>query len=221
METGLGAGWIMSDFQAHYEDEAWIDFVRGLLPGDEAESMQAHLQTGCAQCREAHTTWSRVWDISRREQTYEAPQPAVRAAKAAFALRRRIPMLSRIAQAAQQVFDSFREPLPAGIRGGAAPPRYLVYRSEDLLVDLQIESRGARQYSLTGQVMDTATGTASAGAGIVLVEGEDQVVGQAIANSFGEFQLEFGKSRDLKLYLETVSATSLAMALPDPGEVQT
>lgn len=204
----------MSDLQPHFEDGMWIDFVRGLTTIDDAKHLGAHLEAGCPECVEAHSTWNRVLDVTRREASYEVPEASVRLVNAAFALRHKTPVLSRLAQVAVRIFDSFEEPLPAGIRGGAAPARQLLHAAGDFLIDLRLETEGRRE-SLTGQIMCTGTEGVTSGAGVLLVHGNERLIAQTIANSLGEFQMEFERQNELQLYLETASNEIIAVGLPE------
>src|SRR5882672_6782212 len=48
-------------------------------------------------------------------------------------------ILRRVVDAAHLVFDSFLQPMPAGVRGARLPDRRLVYQSESLMADLWLE----------------------------------------------------------------------------------
>src|SRR5882724_8774883 len=104
----------MDNVQTHFEDNIWIDFVRG-LPADGEERLRAHLDKGCSQCLETQANWTRVVEVARREASYEAPEATVRLVKSAFEFRRKAPILSKLASMAVRTFDSFLEPLPSGL----------------------------------------------------------------------------------------------------------
>jgi len=208
----------MNDLQPHFDDRIWIDFVRGLPLPEGGERLREHLETGCQQCLETQKWWSRLVEVARREASYKAPESTVRLVKAAFALKRKAPLLSRLTQIAVRTFDSFLEPLPAGIRGGAAPARHLLHDTGDFLVDLRLETTG-RAESLTGQILRAGAEGVISGAGVVLVQGNDRLVAQTIANSLGEFQVEFEREDGLQLYLETDTGEIIAIALPDAGNL--
>jgi len=62
-----------------------------------------------------------------------------------------------IRRIARLIFDSFEQPLPAGVRAGLVPigsvPRQLLFRAGDVDVDLRIESDMDNRISLSGQVL--------------------------------------------------------------------
>lgn len=204
----------MSDLQPHFEDGMWIDFVRGLAPIEAARQLEAHLEAACPECVETHAAWSRILDLTRRELSYRVPEDTVRVVHAAFALRHKTPMLARLAQAAVRIFDSFEEPLPAGIRGGPTSARQLLHTAGNFLIDLRLEPEGRVEH-LTGQILSTGAEDVTSGAGVVLVHGKEKLVAQTIANSFGEFQMEFERQNELQLYVETTSNEIIAVGLPD------
>ncbi|MGH9629352.1 MAG: hypothetical protein ACRD7E_13615 [Bryobacteraceae bacterium] len=208
----------MSEFEDHFGDDEWINFVRQLAPPLRLAEMQRHLDNGCEQCRIVWGIWSRVRDTAVRETGYEAPEDAVRSIKAAFAVRKRLPLFSRLAELASLVFDSWREPLPVGIRGGTACARHVLHETDKFLIDLRLEQEDESHCSLVGQVLPKeANEGAVAGTAVALAQGEAPMT-QTIANSMGEFQLEFDYRGDLRLYLQVPGAATVVVALPSPGE---
>jgi hypothetical protein len=207
----------MNNVQPHFEDRIWIDFVRG-LPADGEERLRAHLEKKCSQCLETETLWRRILEVTLREASYEAPEATVRLVKASFALRSKASVLSKLATMALRTYDSFLEPLPSGMRGGAAPARQLLHEAGSFLIDLRLETTGGSE-SLTGQILCAGTEGGASGAGVVLVQRDDRLVAQTIANSLGEFHVEFERQDGLQLYLETDTREIIAIALPDAGNL--
>jgi len=200
--------------ESHFEDRMWVDFIRGVARFDDAKRLKAHLEAACPECLETHAAWSRILDAARREASYQVPEATIRLVNSAFTLRNKIPILSRLAQVAVRVFDSVEEPLPAGIRGAAAPARQLLHAAGKFLIDLRLETEG-RLESLTGQILSTETEGLTSGTGVVLIQGNEKLVAQTIANSLGEFQMEFESQNELQLFLETASNQIIAIGLPD------
>jgi hypothetical protein len=205
----------MSDFTTHFDDDAWIAFVRGRLPAPEQQAMGAHLENGCAECRQTHETWQRFEKIVN-ESGDEGGDSATRVVKAAFTLRRRIPFRAGQSLTAERVFDSFVDPLPIGIRGSVASPRQLLYGAGDFLIDLRIEEGVRAPGTITGQVVRAQSEGAACGAGIVLVREPDEVVVQTIANSIGEFQVEFEHRGHLTICVGIPDGPFIEVPLPVP-----
>jgi hypothetical protein len=103
-----------------------------------------------------------------------------------------------------------------GIRGAAAAPRQLVYEAGGYLIDLQLEQQAGGAGALTGQVVHAWTEGATRGAGVVLLH-DDSVVGQTVANSIGEFQLDCENWDNLKICLGLVDETFIEVKLPEAG----
>ena len=206
----------MTDPITHFDDEAWHGFVRGILPATDEQVMRAHLDRGCAECRESLAIWSRFVKTASREGFDATTSSANGFAEAVFALRRKVPFRAGVALFAQRVFDSLRDPSPVGIRGSAAAPRQLEYEAGGYLIDLQLEQTGVGFGTLTGQVVHAWTDGATRGAAVVLVR-EDSVVGQTVANSIGEFQLDCENWDNLKICLGLVDETFIEVKLPDAG----
>ncbi len=58
---------------------------------------------------------------------------------------------------AKLVFDSFEQPLPAGIRHVGSIPRQLLFKAGEVDVDIRIESADDDRISLAGQVLSDST----------------------------------------------------------------
>src|SRR3954468_23359989 len=100
---------------SHFTDESWFDYVRNLLPPDQIYAMKTHLNEGCEDCTELHSLWKRVLDTVNHESRY-APDPSdVRVVTGAFNLQRRS-AVPRTRVMAAVLFDSLRDPAPAGFR---------------------------------------------------------------------------------------------------------
>lgn len=98
-------------------------------------------------------------------------------------------------QIAQVIFDSFRSPLPAGVRGLHAPARQLAYQHKSATIDLIIEPREGRGgISISGQVLDA---TKRKGEGLaVLLTSDLKTLARTTTNQFGEFGLEFELAKE-------------------------
>jgi hypothetical protein len=198
----------------HFDDDAWLSFVRGILPASQDQAMRAHLDRGCPECQRSHETCRRFMETASRDGSDSAADSPDSFAKAVFAVRRRIPFRAGLALLAEPVFDSFRDPAPVGIRGSAADPRQLVYEAGGYLIDLQFEQQMGGPAVLTGQVVHAWTGGATRGAGVVLLR-ERSVVGQAVANSIGEFQFDCDYWDSLKICLGISGDTFIEVLLPN------
>ena len=204
----------MTDFTTHFDDDAWQSFLRDILPVSKKQAMQSHLDRGCAECQRSYEAWRRFGETASREGSVATADSADPFAKTVFALLRRISFRAGLALLAEPVFDSFRDPAPVGIRGSATAPRQLVYEAGGYLIDLQLEQQTGGAGVLTGQVVHAWREGATRGAGVALLR-DDSVVGQTVANSIGEFQLDCENWDNLKICLELVDETYIEVKLPE------
>ena len=200
----------------HFDDDAWLSFVRGVLPAHQVRVMRAHLDHSCVECLQTHQNWKRFLEIAAREVPDVAPDSAARFIKEAFTLPRRIPFREGLALVAERVFDSLQDPLPAGIRGSGTFPRQLLYEAGGYLIDLWLEQSKGGKGTLTGQVVQAWTEEASRCAGVVLVR-ESVVLRQTIANSIGEFQFDCESWDNLKICVGIWDGTFIEVPLPNAG----
>jgi hypothetical protein len=202
----------------HFTDEDWLEFARGSLSSSDRDAMETHLQHGCPDCARLRACWEKTVETAHRGRGYEAPLETIQAAEAAFEDWRKRFVLPARARRARPFFDSLLEPLPAGVRHGAEPPRRILHRWGQWRIDLRLESEPGDRLAITGQVLkpgwqpqeDARTG--------VLLLSHDRIVGETEANTFGEFQITCQRSPELTLFIEVPREVSIAVTLPAPGQ---
>ena len=113
----------------HFEASEWVDLVRGLAGERDRITMESHLSSGCKKCRRIVSILRKVKDVFGSESLYRAPEDAVRMAMVVFALQRpeRVHILPNIL--ARLRYDSFQEPLPAGVRSHCRLSRQALYEA--------------------------------------------------------------------------------------------
>jgi hypothetical protein len=120
-------------------------------------TVETHL-AGCKECLELKQEFQVLVSQLREDSSFEPPARLVQWGKNLFqpvvqptpgGLRKII---------ASMVFDTFDQPLLAGVRRVGAPPRQLLFRAGDVDVDVKIESMEANdRITLVGQVLSNAT----------------------------------------------------------------
>src|SRR5262245_53630457 len=185
----------------HFTLSQWTDYVRGLVAGDEQRAMDLHLTSHCSRCAEMTNLLRQVVVASQNETEYEPPDGSLRRAEAIYEwFQPERPSLTRLV--ANLVRDSWREPIPAGMRGRDRLSHHALYEAGNFYLDLQVEQRRpSGLVSLTGQVADrnqSATGHARVP---VLLMARKNLVTSTVCNGFGEFQLDYSPSRNLRLCL--------------------
>ncbi len=84
---------------------------------------------------------------------------------------------------ARLLYDSSREPLPAGLRTQQRLSRQALYQAGDYSLDLRLESeRGTSRVALVGQIQNRKQpGKRLGGVPVLLVSGK-QILAQAVSN---------------------------------------
>ncbi|PYS56018.1 MAG: hypothetical protein DMG13_01360 [Acidobacteria bacterium] len=142
----------------HITNENLIDYMDGRASVDEMSTVESHLMN-CGECEELKQEFHSLMTRLQEDSSFEPPaellqwgvnlfQPVIRP-QTAGGLRKIIASL---------VFDTYDQPLLAGVRGVGAPPRQLLFRAGDVDVDVKIESMEANdRITLVGQVLSSAT----------------------------------------------------------------
>ncbi len=186
----------------HFDTTKWTDFVRGSAGEAERAAMQAHLASGCRKCRHTTELLRKVAAAARSDSQVQVPDYALRCARAIFLLQQpeKVQILPRVP--ARLLYDSFREPLPAGVRTQQHLSRQVLYQAGDYSLDLRMENEsGTSRVALVGQIQNRKQpGKPLGGVPVVLVSGK-QILAQAVSNSLGEFQMEYAPTQRLRLYV--------------------
>ena len=207
-------------YHNHFSDEAWFEFASAVTSTKPAPPMRARLESGCDECARSYQTWTLIVAAAAHQAEYEPAADVVASVKAAFSLARSLPLLSRISVFAQLVFDSFLEPLPAGVRGVPESVRHLLHDAGEFAVDLRLENESGGQVFLAGQALPKeAGGRATAGAGVMAVTTDGELIEQTIANSTGEFHMTFARTPGLLVYVAIPDRGVIAIPLPEGAEV--
>jgi hypothetical protein len=176
----------------HFFLEEWADFVRAVAEPLRQDAMQRHLETGCPPCTELHDSLRAVDAVARADAQYEPPASTMRLARALYSQRKPAGVLERAMETVKLLFDSHASPLPAGVRGGPARPRALLFESGDHLIDLQVMPSHERTHTvLIGQITSPSdAGRHVDGVPVLLQRGVSHVA-RAATSRRGEFQMEF------------------------------
>jgi hypothetical protein len=128
----------------------------GLASDVEKSTLEGHF-TSCGECAELKQEFHVFMTRLQKDSSFEPPADLVQWGVSLFqpvmqpeagGLRRMIASL---------VFDTFDQPMLAGVRRVGAPPRQLLFRAGDVDVDVKIESMEANdRITLVGQVLSSA-----------------------------------------------------------------
>jgi len=143
----------------HVTVEDLMDYIEGQGSAVEKSTLEGHL-VSCTECGELKQEFQALITRLREDASFEPPaevvqwgidlfQPVIRhQGAAAGRLRKYIASL---------VFDTYEQPMLAGMRRVGAPPRQLLFRAGNIDVDVKIESMEANdRITLVGQVLSSA-----------------------------------------------------------------
>jgi len=188
---------------SHFEGGQWVDYVRGLVREHERLAMTAHLLSPCGKCRKRVDLLDKFAAIAAEERRYEVPAHVIRGVRAVYSLQRpeRVYVLPRIV--GRLVYDSFKEPLPVGVRSRHRLSRQALYQAEHYSLDLRLERHhGSAGVMLVGQVAnEREPANPPANLPVFLMSGK-RIVARTFSNTYGEFQLEYMPARHLRLYIQ-------------------
>jgi hypothetical protein len=176
--------------------------------------MERHLAEGCTRCQGVVTLFKRVALTARTDASWDVPADVMERALEIFPVR-----ASQAARPAHRIlarlmFDSFREPMPLGVRATRGVSRQVLYRAGSYFIDLRLDSTAAtRRVSLVGQVVRRGADRASTRtATVALVDGRT-VLSHAPVNAFGEFQVDYDAKARVRLRV-LLDAGRTAVDLP-------
>lgn len=183
----------------HISEADCADLANQTLCPQRRSEMEEHLKS-CAKCAKESRVWQGFKEFARRESECSPSEEAVRLAVGTFAICGPQPRRGVFREIAQLVFDSFREPVLAGVRGGPVPSRRLMFRAGEIMIDLSLQAVSRpRHVLLVGQVLDTATSGVGIGrVPVVLLNGRE-ILAEVQTNPYGEFQMECVENKNLQI----------------------
>lgn len=199
----------------HFSEQPLVDFVRGISGPEISRDVRAHLGTGCPKCKTAVNAWSRVRRLATQDAAYAPPENLVRLVK--LGLTNKPALQPRMWPLASMVFDSFAQPLLAGVRSGAVNVWQVIYEAEGLTVDLCFGRRTrSNAVHLIGQVLDKQQGSARPNTTVELSNEHEQLVATTAVNPSGEFQVEFEAKGQLWLWVRVEGRNTVRIPLTNP-----
>jgi len=201
----------------------WIDFARQTKERGQTIAMQRHLDEGCSKCWKNREIWRRVVEVANKESRYGPPEPSIRVVRASFALRKVIPFPAGNLELARLVFDSAQQALAAGVRGGYASARQLLYKSGSVCIDMRMQPKpGSGSVLLIGQLLDSTRPTHGIGDVPVSLLSEGDALSHKKTNDVGEFDFGFEGLRHVQLVFGIGERRTLVVPVPDveiePGQ---
>jgi hypothetical protein len=133
-----------------------------------------------------------------------------------FSVHRPRKLGEKIAAGAALVFDSFRQPLLAGMRASSgATARQLLYKAGRYTIKLQVEPAVEHErLSIVGQILDEQDPTGGLRDIAVLALKGSRTLDRTLTNQLGEFHLEPGATDKLQLSVDVPEIGTFTVESP-------
>jgi hypothetical protein len=137
-----------------------MDYMDGRMLADARQTIEVHL-SACSDCVELRQELEQLTFKLQADASFEPPAELVQWGVSLFQpmIQPKDTVTGKIRKfVASLVFDTFDEPMLAGVRRVGVPPRQLLFRAGDVDVDVKIESMEANdRISLVGQVLSNTS----------------------------------------------------------------
>lgn len=200
----------------HFREEDWLDFAREVGDQDHRARVAQHLEAGCSECEQTFRLWAAVLSVADQATQAGPPDSIMRKMKERFAAHRPRKLREKIAAQAALVFDSFRQPLLAGMRASSGTlARQLLYKAGRYTIKLQVEP-GARveRLSIVGQILDDQEPAGGLRDIAVLALRGSKTLDRTITNPLGEFLLEPEATDKLQLSVDVPEIGTFTVESP-------
>lgn len=200
----------------HFREEDWLDFARNVGDREHRALVARHLEMGCAECEGTLRLWAAVLHVADQETEGGLPNSVLRSMKDRFSLHRPKKLGEKIAAHAALVFDSFRQPLLAGMRASSgALARQLLYKAGRYTIKLQVEpGAGEERLSIVGQILDEQEPAGGLRDIAVRALKGSKTLDRTVTNRLGEFHLEPGVSGKLQLSVDVPEIGTFSVESP-------
>jgi hypothetical protein len=200
----------------HFREEDWLDFAREVGDREHRARVAQHLEAGCSECEETFRLWAAVLSVADQATQGGPPEFVLGRMKERFSFRRPKKLGERIADQAALVFDSFRQPMLAGMRASAgAPARQLLYKAGRYTIKLQVEpGAGEERLSIVGQILDDKDPSGSLRDIAVLALRGSKTLDRTVTNPLGEFHLEPAATGKLQLSVDVPEIGTFTVESP-------
>lgn len=141
----------------HLTVENIMDYMDGIGTDVEKSTVATHL-VDCEECSELKQEFQVLAMQLREDSAFEPPAELVQWGVDLFQPVMQLEKSGLRKIIAALVYDTFDQPMLAGVRRVGAPPRQLLFRAGDVDVDVKIESMETNdRITLVGQVLSSAT----------------------------------------------------------------
>jgi hypothetical protein len=200
----------------HFREEDWLDFAREVGDREHRARVALHLEAGCSECERTFRLWAAVLSVADQATQAGPPEFALGRMKERFSRQRPKKLRERIAAQAALVFDSFRQPMLAGMRASSgAPARQLLYKAGRYTIKLQVEpGAGEERVSIVGQILDDQDPAGEMRDIAVLALRGSKTLDRTVTNPLGEFHLEPQATDKLQLSVDVPEIGTFTVESP-------
>jgi hypothetical protein len=200
----------------HFREEDWLDFAREVGDREHRARVAQHLEAGCSECEQTFRLWAAVLSVADQATQEDPPSSVLHTMKQRFAQRRAKRLGERIAAQAALVFDSFRQPMLAGMRASSGvPSRQLLYKAGRYTIKLQVEpGAGAQRLSIVGQILDEQEPAGGLRDIAVLALRGNKTLDRTVTNPLGEFHLEPDATGKLQVSVDVPEIGTFTVEAP-------
>jgi hypothetical protein len=171
--------------------ETLVGFVASDLAAMASDEVRAHLAAGCEACARELGLLAELRRLGETAMLEDPPVWVLRRAESLPSEIRENRLSRYLGTVARLVFDTFRDPLPHGVRAGAAAGRQMLYRVGEFDVDVRVDAPGASRFRVSGQVLPGPNRPLEDVAGVeVGIVTEGRTVALSATNEIGEFAFD-------------------------------
>src|SRR4030095_13934681 len=182
--------------------EDLLDYCDGHI-NEPAQSVVAHLATGCQRCAQDIDWYKRMCAIAASDDCEDPPPWVFRRALRCFEARQ-TPKANLGRLLASLAFDSFARPVISGVRLIETDNRQLLYHAGAYTIDLQIDFSAPTGANLAGQILRESESRFESVAGLsVQITREGKAICATSTNAIGEFTIQHLTHNEYDLLVET------------------
>ncbi|HEY0703962.1 MAG TPA: hypothetical protein VGD60_14435 [Candidatus Acidoferrales bacterium] len=202
----------------HYESEQWVDFARDVVEENQKVQMQEHIAEGCKKCLKMMSFWIRFQKTARHESAYQISDATVHSINASFSGQPAKPSRNPKNSLARLLFDSAREPLPAGVRSAGAQPHHQLYGTGRYRIDVRLEPQhDSDQIAVVGQILNSLKPDERlADLPVTLLRGQ-RVLAKCSTNVSGEFYAQCLLEGGFRINVALPGGNEIGSPLIDPA----
>jgi len=187
----------------HFSEQRWSDFVRGLADEADRLEVQAHLESGCAQCRKIADQLGAVAKLGTSDSALDVPPDVISRALGLFEPTPASTWMDSLAPVIAELVSSGRRDWQlAGVRShpASASGDRMLFRAGDYFVDLALDAPLASEAGeIIGQISNELDRDEKLDGILVQIVVSGSTLGETSTNRFGEFLMDYPANKIVTL----------------------